>query len=134
MTIKSHPVLKTVLLEPVHAVIQEVFTSREFPVSWFQAAVSAVVKMANPACKEFCRGAVVRGYVYGKVFRMVLAKRLSAWAEELGTGHRHKLASEKAWHAQISCSSLILSYALGKCQHQEKQLFYCLVGVTKQGL
>jgi hypothetical protein len=62
-------------LEPVHAVIKAVFAAGEVSVSWSQAAISAVFKKGDPACKDNYRGIAV-GIVLGKVFSMVLEQRL----------------------------------------------------------
>jgi hypothetical protein len=59
-------------------------------VSWSQAAISAVFKKGDPACKDNYRGIAV-GNVLGKVFSTwSWSRRLSARAE--ANGYRYRQA------------------------------------------
>jgi hypothetical protein len=100
------------------------------PVSWPQAAISAVFRKGDPACKEHYRGIAV-GNVLGKVFNMVLEQRLSAWADE--HGHRAQgtgtgRLSERHENHKLFNS---LRCVLNKYQLQKQQLFCCFVDFKK---
>jgi hypothetical protein len=97
-------------------------------VSWSQAAISAVFKKGDPACKDNYRGIAV-GNVLGKVFSMVLEQRLSPWAEE--NGHRAQVQAGFWKGMRTTYQLFILRHVLDKYQLQKQQLFCCFVGFKK---
>ena len=124
----SHPVFRNVLLEPVHAVINAFFESGDPPVSWSEAAISAVFKKGDPTCKDNYRGIAV-GNVFGKVFSMVLEQRLSKWSEE----HRHRAQAQAGFRKGMRTTDqlFILRHVIDKYRLQKKPLFCCCVDFKK---
>ena len=124
----SHPVFRNVLLEPVHAVINAFFESGDPPVSWSEAAISAVFKKGDPTCKDNYRGIAV-GNVFGKVFSMVLEQRLSKWSEE----HGHRAQAQAGFRKGMRTTDqlFILRHVIDKYRLQKKPLFCCFVDFKK---
>ena len=124
----SHPVFRNVLLEPVHAVINAFFESGDPPVSWSEAAISAVFKKGDPTCKDNYGGIAV-GNVFGKVFSMVLEQRLSKWSEE----HGHRAQAQAGFRKGMRTTDqlFILRHVIDKYRLQKKPLFCCFVDFKK---
>lgn len=112
---------KNVLVPVIHAVISAVFNSGEYPVSWSQAAVSAVFKKGDTDIWDNYRGIAV-GNVVGKLYSMIIDARLSQWSEKQGLraegqagfwkGYRttdqlfvlrHVLAKYRSWSSKVYC-------------------------------
>ena len=127
----SHPVFRNVFLEPIHHVINAVFESGEYPVSWSQAAISAVFKKGDPACKDSYRGIAV-GNVLGKVFSMVLDQRLSQWAED--NGHRAQAQAGFRKGMRTTDQLFIIRHVVDKHRMQKKPLVVLLFCGFQKGL
>lgn len=72
-----------VLLPVLHAVLNAVFVSGEYPSAWSAATLSAVFKKGDPDDLDNYRGIAV-GPALGKLFSMVLNSRLDVHAEGYG--------------------------------------------------
>ena len=122
------PIYRNVLLPVVHAVVGAVFASGCYPVSWSQAAISAVFKKGDPQQHTNYRGIAV-GNTLGKVFSMVLDRRLSRWAEL----HGHRAMGQAGFRKGMRTTDqlFILRHMLSRFQGTQRKLFMCFVDFQK---
>jgi hypothetical protein len=122
------PMYRNVLLPVVHAVLNAVFVSGDYPPTWSLAAVSAIFKKGDPTVQDNYRGIAV-GNIFGKLFSMVLEQRLSAWAELLGLRARGQAGFRKGMGTADQL--FVLRHILSQHKLSRQPLYMCFVDFRK---
>ena len=103
------------------------FTSGQLPSPWGACFVSAVFKKGDPAALDNYRGIAV-GSVIGKLFSLVMHRRMDSWAEDQGLR-----AKGQAGFRDGKCTNnhvFVLKHLIDRCRGSDR-LYACFVDFRK---
>ena len=121
----AHPALVPVLTRLFNVVLRDGY----YPTAWASAAVTPILKSKGiPSVHDDYRGIAV-GAAMGRLYSIVINKRLDAWAEE-----RERRAVGQFGFRQKRCTvdaAFVLRHAIEMRRHEGKPLFCAFIDFKK---
>jgi hypothetical protein len=120
-----------ILKTPLAMLFQKVFTSASYPEDWCTGIICPIFKKGDPMDCSNWRG-ITAGSILGKVYAMILEKRLDSWVENGGLRADFQAGFRKSYRTTDNVFILKTLIAQAKAlPSRQRKLYVCFVDFKK---